>query len=78
MFFSRKTYCARAGRSRFACYLASVLRFHGWNCVSFDNSGIWEKVSDFPNYFQVREGKVMVPICRNMIYDIALLRLSDQ
>lgn len=66
------------GKTRLACYLASILREHGWNTVAFDNSGVWKKVSDIPNYYQIYGSKIKVPISRNIIYDISLLRPSTQ
>jgi len=65
------------GKSRLACGICSLLRYFDWKIIAFDNSGIWQEISDLPFLYFVEKDRL--PIVQNsIVYDISLLTPKNQ
>ena len=46
------------GKSRLACNITSILQNLNWKIVSFDNTGIWRRISYISTWYQVTEQNI--------------------
>jgi len=70
------------GKSRLACGICSVLQTFNWKIVAFDNTGIYQKISDIPFFYRLSQNRNFdkereewyFPFpTESMVYDMSLL-----
>lgn len=68
-----------SGKTNLACNIASVLKSFG-QVITIDVSGVWKTKSDLTHYFPVkyRNQSYPMPFSSSMIYDLSLLRVTEQ
>jgi len=70
------------GKSRLACKLAHILKTLGWRIICFDNSSVWQKISDLEICITISEDEnfYQIPILedKSVVYDISQLIPQEQ
>lgn len=71
----------RTGKSRLACAIASVLQSLNWKILIFDNSGIWQSISDIPNLLVLEPNRTEynIPLTKkSLLIDTSNLKEDKQ